>query len=122
VGGVLEDHYIGEEEGEGVPEWTTVARVGDVAEGEMLAAELDGLEVLIANVSGEYQAIGSECTHEGCSLAEGEIDDDTVICPCHGSIFDLKSGAVIAGPATEGEPAYNVRVEDGEIKLTKSAG
>jgi nitrite reductase/ring-hydroxylating ferredoxin subunit len=78
--------------------------------------------VLLANVGGEYRAIGSECTHEGCSLAEGEIDEDAVICPCHGSVFDLKPGAVIAGPATEGEPPYDVRVEDGEIKLAKPVG
>ncbi len=103
-------------------EWTTVARADEVAEGEMVAAELEGNEVLLANVGGEYRAIASECTHEGCSLAEGEIDEDTVICPCHGSMFDLKTGAVIAGPATESEPVYGVRLEDGEIKLAKPAG
>ena len=104
-----------------MPEWTTVARVGDVAEGEMLAAELEGIEVLLANVGGEYRTIGSVCTHEGCSLVEGEMDDDAVICPCHGSMFDLKTGAVIAPPATEGEPVYDVRVEGEEIKLAKRA-
>jgi nitrite reductase/ring-hydroxylating ferredoxin subunit len=104
-----------------VPEWTTVARAGDVAEGEMLAAELEGHEVLIANVGGEYRAIGSECTHEGCSLAEGEIEEGAVICACHGSMFDLKTGAVIAGPATEGEPVYDVRVDGEEIKLATRA-
>ncbi len=104
-----------------MPEWTTIATAGDVAEGEMVTAELEGIAVLLANVAGAYRAIGSECTHEGCSLAEGEIDEDAVICPCHGSMFDLKTGAVIAGPATEGEPAYDVRVEGEEIKLAKRA-
>lgn len=101
------------------------ARVGDRGEGprdidgQMVSATVDGIELLVANVGGEYRSIGDVCTHAQCSLAEGEIEDATVICPCHGSVFDLRNGEVLEPPATEGEPVYQARVEGDEIQVAK---
>jgi 3-phenylpropionate/trans-cinnamate dioxygenase ferredoxin subunit len=100
-------------------EWVTVARIGELDEDEMVSASVAGIELLVANVEGEYRSIGDVCTHEECSLAEGEIDEDTVTCACHGSMFDLRSGEVVAPPATEDEPVYEVRVEGDEIQVAK---
>jgi 3-phenylpropionate/trans-cinnamate dioxygenase ferredoxin subunit len=102
-----------------VAEWVTVARTDDLSPGEMTAATIDGLELLVAAIDGEYRSIGDVCTHEQCSLADGEIEDGTVRCLCHGSVFDLKTGEVVEPPATEDEPVYEVRVEGGEIQVAK---
>ena len=102
-----------------MPEWVTVARTYELSDGQMASANVDGIELLVANVGGEYRSIGDECTHAECSLAEGEIDDGTVICPCHGSVFDLRSGAVLEPPATEREPVYQARIEGDEIRVAK---
>jgi 3-phenylpropionate/trans-cinnamate dioxygenase ferredoxin component len=104
-----------------VTEWMTVAKAKDLPEGEMIGATVDGADVLVANVSGRYRSIGSECTHEGCALHEGELDaeDGVVTCPCHGSMFDLETGAVVAPPAQEPEPIYRVRVQGDEIQVAK---
>jgi len=104
-----------------VTEWMTVAKAGDLPEGEMIGATVDGADVLVANVSGRYRSIGSECTHEGCALHEGELDaeDRVVTCPCHGSMFDLETGAVVAPPAQEPEPIYRVQVQGDEIQVAK---
>jgi len=101
-----------------MPEWTTVARAGDVAEGAMAGGTVDGADVLVANVGGEYRAIGAICTHAGCNLVDdGELEDGTVSCLCHGSIFDLKTGEAVGPPAEEPEPTYQVRVEGDEVQV-----
>jgi nitrite reductase/ring-hydroxylating ferredoxin subunit len=102
-----------------MPEWVTVAKTEDVPEGEMIGATLDGLEVLVANVGGQYRAIGSVCTHEGGPLADGDLHDSIVTCPWHGSEFDVGTGEAVGPPATEPEPVYEVRVEGDEIQLAR---
>ncbi|MGH8985831.1 MAG: Rieske (2Fe-2S) protein [Acidimicrobiia bacterium] len=102
-----------------MPKWVTVAGAEELSDGEMVSATVDGTELLVANVGGEYRSIGDVCTHAQCSLADGEIEGDTVTCVCHGSVFDLKSGEVLGPPATEGEPVYETRVEGDEIQVAK---
>jgi nitrite reductase/ring-hydroxylating ferredoxin subunit len=101
-----------------VPEWTTVARAGDLADGEMTGATVAGEEVLVANLGGGYRAIGATCTHAGCSLVDdGDLEDGTVVCGCHGSIFDLETGQAVGPPAEEPEPMFVVRVEGDEVRI-----
>ena len=104
-------------------DWVTVARVEDLAEGEMVGATVEDVTVLVANVGGRYLSIGSECTHAACELSEGELDpaEGVVTCECHGSIFDLETGAVVAPPADEPEPVYAVRVEGDEVQVQAPA-
>ena len=102
-----------------MPEWMTVAKTEDLPEGEMIGATVNGLEVLVANVGGQYRAIGSVCTHEGGPLAEGDLYDSTVTCPWHGSEFSLETGQVETPPATDPEPVYEVRVEGDQIQVAK---
>ena len=80
--------------------------------GKMMGIFSQGRDILIANVEGKYYAIGNICTHEGCTLSEGDLSGEAVQCPCHGSIFNLKTGEVIQGPAAKPEPTYKVKSED----------
>ena len=76
----------------------------------------------MANVGGEYRAIGATCTHAGCNLAlDGELEGDTVVCGCHGSIFDLASGEAVGPPAEDPVPVFQVRVEGEELQVAPSA-
>lgn len=102
-------------------EWVTVAKMDEVPEGEMIGTEVDGAALLVANVGGEYRAIGSVCTHAEGPLHEGELEDRTVTCPWHGSVFDLETGEASGPPATEPVPVYQVRVEGDEIQVAKPA-
>ena len=95
----------------------TVAKSGDIAEGQLAKFEVDGTDVAIANVAGTLHAFGDVCTHARCSLAEGELDGTTVTCPCHGSQFDVTTGAVQNPPATEPVLSYPVRVDGDDIKI-----
>jgi nitrite reductase/ring-hydroxylating ferredoxin subunit len=94
-----------------------VAKVGDIPEGEIRAFEIGGEDVAIANVDGSFFAFNDECTHAGCSLAEGDLDGTTVTCACHGSEFDVTSGDVLGGPAMEPVDSYEVTVEGDDIRV-----
>jgi catalase len=58
-------------------------------------------KIAIANIGGELHGFDDTCTHRGCSLAQGSLEGTVVTCPCHGSQFDVVTGAVVRGPATE---------------------
>ena len=92
-----------------------VASKEDVSAGKMKLAEANGTLVLLANVAGEYYAIGNKCTHRGCKLSSGTLDGEIVKCPCHGSKFNVKTGEVMHGPANKPEPKYAVKVEKDQV-------
>ena len=94
-----------------------VAKTGDIPEGEMRAYQVGGEDVTIANVAGTFYAFNDVCTHAMCSLAEGDLDDTTVTCACHGSEFDVTTGDVLGGPATEPVDSYQVSVEGDQIQV-----
>ncbi len=98
-------------------EFATVAKLGDIPEGELAKFEVAGTRVAIANVGGSLYGFGDVCTHMGCSLAEGELEETTVTCPCHGSQFDVTTGAVRRPPAIEPVSAYSVRIEGDAIQV-----
>jgi nitrite reductase/ring-hydroxylating ferredoxin subunit len=45
------------------------------------------------------------------------VDGSTIVCPCHGSVFDVTSGDVMTGPATEPVTSYPTRVEGDVIQI-----
>jgi Rieske Fe-S protein len=71
--------------------------------------------VVTQPVKGQYKAFSAICTHVGC-LCDA-VASGTINCPCHGSRFSIRDGAVVAGPATSPLPARTVAVSDGKILL-----
>lgn len=69
--------------------------------------------VLVRTGAGPVRAFSAICTHQGCPVTR--IADGTIDCPCHGSRFDLATGAVVAGPAPRPLPSVAVTVRDGEV-------
>jgi 3-phenylpropionate/trans-cinnamate dioxygenase ferredoxin subunit len=76
-----------------------VGRAADIQEGEMRVVDVAGTKVTLTRIEGRLHAFDDTCTHAGCSLADGELEGKVVTCPCHGSRFDVTSGAVLNGPA-----------------------
>lgn len=68
----------------------------------------------VFNVGGSFCATEAKCTHRGGPLNEGKVDGSTVTCPWHGTQFNVCTGAVLRGPATEPVKTFRVIVE-GEI-------
>ncbi len=81
--------------------------------------DVEGETVLVARSEkgGEVCAIAATCSHFGGPLDEGKRDGNTVICPWHGSRFDLCSGEVEGGPAVFPQPRYETRIRAGKIEL-----
>ena len=96
-----------------------IADVDDVGEGQMRAFDVDGTKVNVVKTSGGIYAFDDTCTHAGCSLARGELDGTTVTCACHGSQFDVTSGAVVRGPAQRPVRPHPVQV-NGQDLLTEA--
>jgi 3-phenylpropionate/trans-cinnamate dioxygenase ferredoxin component len=85
----------------------------------MRVFDLDGTKVNVASAGGNLYAFDDTCTHTGCSLARGKLDGTTVTCACHGSQFDITSGAVLRGPAKRPVRSRSVKVE-GENLLAET--
>jgi nitrite reductase/ring-hydroxylating ferredoxin subunit len=96
---------------------TTITAVDELGDRELAAFPVTGKRIAIAKVGDGFYAFGDICTHQGCSLAEGQLDGTTVTCPCHGSKFDVTTGEVIRGPAGEPVQSYPVRIEDGLLRV-----
>jgi len=73
----------------------------------------------VANVAGTFYAFDDTCTHEGCSLSEGDLEETILTCSCHGSQFDVTSGALVRGPAQVPVKSHDTRVEDGNLEIER---
>jgi nitrite reductase/ring-hydroxylating ferredoxin subunit len=98
-------------------EFEVVARADDLKEGDMRAFDVRGTKIAVANVAGTFYAFGDTCTHRECSLAEGDLEETTVTCPCHGSEFDVISGQVLRGPARVPVGSFEIRAEGGNLEV-----
>jgi nitrite reductase/ring-hydroxylating ferredoxin subunit/uncharacterized membrane protein len=105
-----------------VPDFQPLMPLADLPEGKLTGAELkvegESQRVLLLRYGGEVLAASATCTHMGGPLAEGQlVGADCVVCPWHGSEFDLRTGGVRRGPATATLPTFEVRVQNGTIEV-----
>ncbi len=92
----------------------------DLAEAYVNPYYLDDLKrrVSVARVGGTLIAFDDLCTcakPPHCPLSAGRLEGTTIMCQCHGSLFDLTTGSVLRGPATTPLVTYPVRAQDGRI-------
>jgi nitrite reductase/ring-hydroxylating ferredoxin subunit/uncharacterized membrane protein len=98
-------------------EFVPVLPEAELREGELRQVVAQGAPVVLARLGGRRYALDDTCSHLGCSLADGQLEGDSVRCPCHGSRFALADGRVLDGPATLPQPAYETRGRDGQIEV-----
>lgn len=94
---------------------TRIGSSRDVIAGQMRVYDVAGTKVTVANVNAHIHAFDDTCTHLGCSLAKGKLEGTTVTCPCHGSQFDVTSGAVLRGPARRPVRSRSVQVQGEDL-------
>ena len=75
-----------------------VAGLRDVPAGTLKHVEADGVELVLAHVSGKLYALADRCAHMNAPLSMGTLDGDVIICPLHFSRFDVRTGRKISGP------------------------
>ena len=102
--------------------WTAVCRYHDLQPERGAAALLGGVQVaLFRTFDGTVYAIDDTCTHEDCSLSEGELSHHLVECPCHGSRFDVRTGEVLNLPAVIPVGTYRVAVTGDQVLVDVDA-
>ena len=90
-----------------------VGKLSDLSEGNMIHMTAGGKEILIANVKGNYFAIGNICTHAGAELHEGELNGKELKCPWHGAKWDVTTGNLIWFPQNlKSTGSYPVIIEN----------
>lgn len=89
-------------------------RVQDVKPDRSVLVVVNGEDVAVFNVDGTFFATQNACTHADGPLNEGDMDGCQVMCPWHASVFDVRDGSVILGPASDPLKTYKVVIE-GEI-------
>ena len=92
-----------------------IGQAADVGQGSMRVFDVAGSKVNVSNTAGGLYAFDDTCTHMGCSLANGELRGVTVTCACHGSQFDVTSGAVLRGPARKPVRSRAVEIRGDEL-------
>lgn len=98
-------------------EWAAVLPLDDLAEGRLVRVEVEGKPVLLYHDAEHIHSIGAVCTHAGGPLEQGTVSDHCVECPWHQSVFDLRDGSVVHGPATQAQPLYEARVRNGQVEV-----
>lgn len=95
--------------------------VEELAPGKIRLVTVGDEAVAVYNVGGELFATHNRCTHAGGPLNEGSLHQTTIICPWHGSCFDVRTGSVECGPARQPVQSYQVTVTDGVARVEAKA-
>jgi 3-phenylpropionate/trans-cinnamate dioxygenase ferredoxin component len=96
-----------------------VAPLDEFPQGSTKIVTLGWTSIGVYNCNGKLYALEDRCSHDDGPLCEGEWDEDMcrVICPRHGSAFDLETGIPLSLPAYEKVATYPVTVEDGIVQV-----
>lgn len=99
--------------------WQPIAALDDALRARpWLAAAVGDAAVVIAAFDGGWYAVADACTHAGCAFSEeASLEDGVIVCNCHGSEFDLRTGEVLRGPAEYPVRTYAVRVAGDQLEV-----
>jgi nitrite reductase (NADH) small subunit/3-phenylpropionate/trans-cinnamate dioxygenase ferredoxin subunit len=97
-------------------DFVTVAKVGDIPEGQGASFVVGNKMVAVFNDRGTHYAINDLCPHMGASLADGQVEDGMVACPWHAWRFRVSDGAWCDNPRIKTD-SYQLRVQGDEIQV-----
>ncbi len=92
-----------------------VAKLSDIPDPGKLLVEVGDRLVVLFLVDGNLTCLDDLCTHDGGPLGDGTLEGHTIACPRHGAKFDIRSGAALSMPATEGTIVHQVKIEGEEV-------
>ena len=94
--------------------WIAAAQRGEIPDHKSKVITLNGSDVAVFNLGGEYFAIEDICTHDGGDISGGWVEGERAVCPRHLAEFSIRTGAALKAPAYEGVHSFPVRVR-GEV-------
>jgi nitrite reductase/ring-hydroxylating ferredoxin subunit/uncharacterized membrane protein len=106
----------------GSDEWTPALPAADLPSDGPVTATVGDTPIFLVRDGAAIRAVHDRCSHRGCALSGGTIENGFVQCPCHGSRFALVDGAILRGPAVAPQPVFETRERDGQIEVRLEAG
>lgn len=100
--------------------FTAIADEDDLWDGEMESYDLDGREILLIRLDGEYHAYDGACPHQSTSLVTGTLDGHLLTCSAHEWEFDARTGQGV-NPRTACLRRRQVRIADGRVFVARTA-
>ena len=98
-------------------DWVRVADAEECPAGALLRVEIEGTDVVLANVDGDYYALLDRCSHQDYPLSDGELEGTRLECIYHGARFDVCTGRAVQLPAIRPVKTFEVEVRDGDVYL-----
>ncbi len=113
-------------------DYKKVASTKDITEGEMKLFDIEGKQITIAGVKGDYFAFNDRCPHMNAPLHMGSLDGEVITCPLHKATYDVTTGKKLSDPkipipkfvkmgkmmadiSVSDLEVYQVKIEDGTI-------
>jgi nitrite reductase/ring-hydroxylating ferredoxin subunit len=94
-----------------------ICATSDVATGHGKGFKVGTLDLAVFHTHEGFFATSDICSHEHEHLNEGFLEDHSVECPRHGSVFDLKTGAALSLPATQPIATFEIRIEGKDVMV-----
>jgi nitrite reductase/ring-hydroxylating ferredoxin subunit len=105
--------------------WKIVASASELPSMSMKHIEIEGREIALINFGGKYYAISDRCGHMNSPLSRGQLrnvgDKSIVVCPLHGSTFDISSGKNVSGPVKPPPSDLSCLAQAVRDQMTKAA-
>ncbi len=101
-------------------DWTPVLRDEELTDGAAKRVDAGDVAIVLVRRDGEIHALTHTCPHLGGPLSEGDVDDEGITCPWHGSRFCLTDGGVLRGPSAYPARMFDVRMRDGMVEVRAS--
>ena len=106
--------------------WHDLCRIYDLPDGRVARRQLGYLSLAVVRRGSDVMVLADRCAHLGGPLHQGTLTgadgEPCLSCPWHGSTYRLSDGAVVHGPATARQPAFETRIADGGIVQVRPAG
>lgn len=98
--------------------WISVCDAKQVQEDFPFSGNVEGKDIGIYLIDGEYYALEDVCPHAYALLSQGFVEDGKVECPLHEAVFDIKTGKCLHGPSERNLNRYPVRIFENQIQIT----
>lgn len=85
-------------------DYVEAGKVNEISNGQMKHVDINGKEIVLANLNGKFYAFAERCGHMNARLSRGNITQNTVTCPFHAAKFDITSGKKTGEPILEIPP------------------
>lgn len=95
--------------------WHRAANTTEINPDDPKKVTIEGEEIALYNIGGEFFATHNICTHAFASMADGFQEGDEIECPLHEGRFSIKTGKALCAPVSEDLKVYEVKVENGEL-------